>query len=85
MKMFRYFTAKSTLNYIDVLPALFKSYNHPFHRSIQQKPVNVTAKSEHEIWYRLYGTKKGTQVEKPRCKVGDKVRLNKKFRSFKKG
>ena len=60
----RYFTAKNTLNYIDVLPALVKTYNYSFHRSIQEKPVNVTAKNEHEIWYRLYGTKKGTQVKK---------------------
>ena len=81
-KMFRYFTAKNTLNYIDVSPALVKTYNHSFHRSIQEKPVNVTAKNEHEIWYRLYGTKKGTQVKKPKCQVGDKVRLNKKFRPF---
>ena len=47
-----------------MLPALVKTYNHSFHRSIQEKPVNVTAKNEHEIWYRLYGTKKGTQVKK---------------------
>ena len=60
----RYFTAKNTLNYIDVLPALVKTYNYSFYRSIQEKPVNVTAKNEHEIWYRLYGTKKGTQVKK---------------------
>ena len=26
--------------YIDVLPALVKTYNHTFHRSIQEKPVN---------------------------------------------
>lgn len=25
------------------------------------------------------------KVKKPQCKVGDKVRLNKKFRPFKKG
>ena len=62
--MFRYFTAKNKLNYIDVLPALIKTYTHSFHRSIHEKPVNVTAKNEHEIWYRLYGTKKGTQVKK---------------------
>ena len=83
--MFRYFTAKNTLKYIDVLPALVKTYNHSFHRSIQEKPVNVTAENEHDIWYRLYGKKKGTEVKKPKCKVGDTVRLSKKFRPFKKG
>ena len=84
--MFRYFTAKNTLNYIEVLPALVKTYNHLFHRSIQEKPVNVTAKNEHEIWCRLYGSKKKKKdVKKTKCKVGEKVGLNKKFRPFKNG
>ena len=83
--MFRYFTANNTLKYIDVLPALVKTYNHTFHRSIKEIPVNVTPKNQKEIWYRLYGSKKGMKVKKPQCKVGDKVRLNKKVRPFKKG
>ena len=62
--MFRYFTAHNTLNYIDVLPALVKTYNHTFHRSIQEKPVNVNLSNEKEIWYRLYGTKKDIKVKK---------------------
>ena len=43
--MFRYFTANNALKYSDVLPALVKIYNHTFHRSIQEKPVNVTPKN----------------------------------------
>ena len=81
-KMFRYFTAHNTLNYLSVLPLLVQSYNHSFHRSIGEKPVNVTADNEHAIWYRLYG--KPDKPRPPKCKVGDKVRLNKKFRPFKK-
>ena len=83
--MYRYFTAHNTLKYIDVLPHLVKVYNHTFHRSIQEKPVNVNESNERDIWYRLYGPKKGQKVKKSLCKVGDKVRLNKKFRPFKKG
>ena len=56
--MFRYFTAHNTLKYIDVLPALVKTYNYTFDRSIQEKPVNVNLSNEKEIWYCLYGTKK---------------------------
>lgn len=52
--MFPYFTAKNTLKYIDVLPALVKAYNHSFYSSIQEKPVNATKENENEIWYRLY-------------------------------
>ena len=84
-KMYRYFTAKNTLKYIDVLPTLVKTYNHTVHSGIKEKPVNVTTKNEHEIWYRLYGKKNDIHVKKPKCRVGDKVRLNKRFRPFKKG
>ena len=44
--MFRYCTANNELKYIDVLPALVKTYNHTFHHSIQEKPVNVTPKNQ---------------------------------------
>ena len=81
-KMYRYFTAHNTLNYMTALPLLVKQYNHTFHCSIQEKPVNVNQSNEHAIWYRLYGHQ--GKAKPPKCKVGDKVRLNKKFRVFKK-
>ena len=68
-----------------MLPALVNTYNHTFHRSIQEKPVNVDESNEKDIWYRLYDTKENSKVNKPHFRVGDKVRLNKKFRPFKKG
>ena len=34
-KMWRYFTAKKTMRYIDVLPDLVYSYNHSVHRSMR--------------------------------------------------
>ena len=83
--IFRYFTAHNTLKYIDVLPALVKAYNHSYHGSIQEKSVNVNESNETEIWYRLYDMKKDNKVKQPQCQVRDIVRLNKKFRPFKKG
>ena len=68
--MFRYFTAHNTLNYIDVLPALEKTYNHTFHNSIQEKPVNVNESNQIDIWYRLYDTKKDIKVKKPMSSRG---------------
>ena len=57
-KMFRYFTAKNTLNYIDVLPALVKTYNHSFHSSIEvQKHVGsarVAMNAKQERIKRVY-------------------------------
>ena len=47
-RMWRYFTAKKTMRYIDVLQDLVDSYNKSKHRSIQKKPINVTQKNERE-------------------------------------
>ena len=54
-RMWRYFTAKRTRRYIDVLQDLVDSYNKSKHRSIQKKPINVTQKNEREVWHTLYG------------------------------
>ena len=70
-KMWRFFTAKKTRRYIDMLDDLaysYKtrryidmlddlaySYNHSKHRSIKKKPVNVTTENEQEVWLNLYG------------------------------
>jgi len=44
--MYKYFTAKNTLTYIDVLPKLVKSYNNTYYRSIKMKPSQVTKANE---------------------------------------
>ena len=53
--MYKYFTAKNTLTYIDVLPKLVKSYNNTYHRSIKMKPSQVTKSNEAKVWDTLYG------------------------------
>ena len=56
-KMYRYFTAKNTRRYIDVLPDLLHSYNHTYHRSIGMAPVEVDANNEDVVRARLYPLK----------------------------
>ena len=53
-RMWRYFSWKNTLKYIDVLQQLVKAYNHSHHRSIQMKPVEVRGENESAVWQRLY-------------------------------
>ena len=81
--MYRYFTAKNTLRYIDVLPKLVSSYNKTYHRSIKMAPIQVTKKNEAKVWDILYGEDKQKRV---RCKfaVGDRVRISKVKRMFEK-
>ena len=83
-RLYRYFTTKNTLNFVPVLQDLVQGYNRSYHRSIKRAPNDVTEANSPEVWEILYGKKKG-KVKRPRLKVGDRVRLNKKFRTFKKG
>ena len=81
-RMYRYFTVNKTLNFVPVLQTFVKSYNRSYHRSIQMAPDQVTEANSRQVYANLYKNKK---VNKPTLKVGDRVRLNKKFRLFKKG
>ena len=74
-KMDKYFTAKNTLTYIGVLPQLVKSYNNTYHRSIKM--------NEAKVWDILYGS--DVQKRVPfKFQVGDRVRISKVKRLFKK-
>ena len=81
-KMWRYFTAKKT---IDVLPELVYSYNHSVHRSIKARPVDVTAENETKIWHTLYDDHNVVKNVKYKFKIGDQVRISKVKRTFEKG
>ena len=85
-RMWRYFTAKRTRRYIDVLQDLVDSYNKSKHRSIQKKPINVTQENEREVWHTLYGERE--EKKKPvkyKFEIGDQVRISKMKRTFEKG
>ena len=86
--MYEYFTAANTLKYVDVLPKLMYQYNQTYHRSIRMTPAKVTSFNAKEVWdnlYVRYVNSKKKKKKPPAFKFGDKRRLNKKFRPFKKG
>ena len=84
-RLYRYFTNKNTLTFLPVLQDLVLGYNRSYHRSIKMAPDKVTASNQEEVWNNLYAKRLNTKRLKPKFKVNDHVRLNKKFRSFKKG
>jgi len=79
--MYQYFTTNNTLNFVPVLQALVKGYNRSYHRSIKRAPNQVTEGNSAQVYENLYDNKE-KKVTKPALKVGDHVRLNKKFRLF---
>ena len=82
-KMYKYFTAKNTLTYINVLPKLVKSYNNTYHRSIKMKPSQVTKSNEAKVWDTLYCNDVDKRV-RYKFQVGDRVRISKAKRIFEK-
>ena len=53
-RMWRYFTAKKTMRYIDMLPDMVYAYNHNVHRSIKMQPALVNSENEEKVWPALY-------------------------------
>ena len=85
-KMWRYFTAKKTLRYIDMLSDLVYAYNHTVHRSIKTKPTLVSHENEDMIWQVLYGEDiVDVWSINYKFKIGDQVRISKIKRKFEKG
>ena len=85
-RMYRYFTAANTLKYVDILPDLVAGYNADRHRSIGMAPRDVTVANEGQVWYQLYGRRWTRPTpRRSRLQPGDRVRLSKRARLFKKG
>ena len=84
-RMWRYFTAKKTMRYIDMLPDLIHSYNHSVHRSIKTKPADVTVENEKQVWHTLYDSDDVVKNVKYKFEIGDQVRISKIKRKFEKG
>ena len=85
-KMWKYFSAKSTNVYIDVLSNLVKQYNNTRHSSIKMTPVKASKKeNELRVWRYLYPEHLEIHDIKPKFSVGDKVRISKTKNTFEKG
>ena len=81
--MFRYFSHKSTLTYIHILPKIVTSYNNAPHRSLKfQTPSSVNVKNQKLFWRLQFPVRK---EEHPTFEVGDTVRLSRYITLFRKG
>ena len=82
--MWKYFTTNNTTTYIDVLPEIIAKYNNTYHRSIKCTPTFAREPSSYQhVSQALYGKKQS--ITKPKYKVGDRVRIVKKKKTFEKG
>jgi len=80
-KMWRYFTETNNNKYLHILPKLLFEYNNTIHSTIKMTPIEGSkSKNEHKINYISEIIK-----EKPKFKIGDRVRIYKYKKLFAKG
>lgn len=81
--IYKHFTAQNTYRWTDVLPKMLDTYNNRWHRSIKEKPSNVSKENEKQVWDNLYGNR--YLNENKIFKQGELVRISKKKGKFEKG
>ena len=85
-KMWKYFSAKSTNIYMNVLPNLVKEYNNTRHSSIKMTPKKASKiENELTVLRNLYPEHLEIHDINPKFSVGDRVRISKKKKTFEKG
>lgn len=83
-KMFKYFTHTNSKRWIDILDDLLWNYNNSYHRSIMMKPVDASKPSNEKIIYNRLFLRNKINI-KGKFAVGDRVRISKKRKDFRKG
>lgn len=72
-RLYKMFTAKKTLNWIDALPHLISAINRSYCRTIGMRPIDVTQENYKALWDKLYKAEpKNVNVK---FNLGDFVRL----------
>ena len=80
-KMWRYFTETGSNKYLSILPKLIHDYNNTIHSTIKMTPTEGSKlENAHKINYISQPTN-----EKPKFKIGDRVRIYKYKKLFSKG
>lgn len=80
--IYRYFSHKRTLRWIDNLNMLVRTYNTRHHRSIGMAPATVDKSVEGIVFDKLYGKKPDKKYV---LHAGDLVRISKVKKTFEKG
>ena len=84
-KMYKYFTAKGTKTWINIIDELVYNYNNSYHRSIKMTPVEGSLKKNSKIVYNNLFPKLQSKPAKSKFSMGDRVRISKKRKDFAKG
>ena len=85
-RMWKYFTAKETRKWTDILQKLVDDYNNSYHSTIKMSPVEASKPENSQlVWYNIYGAYLASGYGVPKFKVGQTVRISKYKTTFEKG
>lgn len=82
-RLYRKFTERNSLNWIEILQDVINEYNNKKHSTIGMAPVDVNDSNSDLIRVKLTVSK--TSIAKPRFKIGEWVRISKYKNIFEKG
>ena len=82
--MWKYFTAKNSRVYIDILQDIVQGYNNSYHRSIGRAPASVSLLNVGQVRRKLYGKSWTKPGRKFKFKLGDQVCISKSHCTFRK-
>ena len=86
--MWKQFSLNASYRWVDLLPALVRTYNHRKHRTINARPVDVTPATRLSFAANeplLPSASAGVRRRRAKFKAGDKVRVSKFKTLFEKG
>lgn len=83
-RMWKQFDIQGNYKWVDILSKLVNNYNNTKHRTIKMKPNEVNKNNEEQI-SKTFFNHDIISKNKPKYKVGDKVRISKLKKIFEKG
>lgn len=84
-RLYKYFSQRNTLRWMDVLQKIVDAINHSVCRSTGMRPIDVNEANAPDLRRRIYGDTRHAAVRKTKFNVGDQVRVVKKKVLFTKG
>ncbi|KAL3098471.1 hypothetical protein niasHT_021330 [Heterodera trifolii] len=84
-RLYKYFSAKSTSAWVDVLPKFLSAINNSVCRATGLRPNEITDVNAREVWKRVYGEGLVPAEKRPKIKAGETVRIPEPKHIFEKG
>ncbi|KAL3109437.1 hypothetical protein niasHT_015282 [Heterodera trifolii] len=84
-RLYKYFSAKNTSAWVDVLPKFLSAINNSVCRATGLRPNEISDVNAREVWKRVYGEGLVPADKRPKIKAGETVRIPEPKHIFEKG